>query len=130
MKVHTEIFEFSEKSNFDPIYGLQQAPFMNTFHPKPHLLLLKEERLQIISIETGLEISSWRFRYIIYCRLTRTGYVRQLQASLDFMYLGVLRSVKILVSFFKSDLKRKSATYLKRIPFIRSFEIKANQKVF
>ncbi|KAI8899536.1 colon cancer-associated protein Mic1-like-domain-containing protein [Globomyces pollinis-pini] len=81
------LFNLTKKVSFEPIRE-DNSIFINSTHNKPHVLILKNDRVEIISIETGLEISSWR--------MTQDGFIRQLKASTDFLFLGVLRSAKAL----------------------------------
>ena len=57
----TTIFELTERITFEPILAVYQSIFFSPFHIKPHLILLQEDRVDIISLETGINISSWRF---------------------------------------------------------------------
>ena len=81
-------FRLIEKSNFSPLDSLESI-FVSPNRLKPHLLLLKDDRLNIIGLETGLEISTWRLP---------EAYARQIQISTDFVFLGILKSSKEMVS--------------------------------
>lgn len=88
MHLILEVFELTEKVSFAPITDLSVSIFINPGHQKPHILLVKNDRVEIIRLNSGLNISSWRFN--------QSGYIRQIKLSTDFIYLGVLKSAKVL----------------------------------
>jgi hypothetical protein len=83
---HNGIFELIEKVQFVACKDLSFSIHLNASHSKPHLLLLKDGQVEIISLQSGLTLSTWRFA----CR----SFIRQIKLSSDFMYLGVLKTAK------------------------------------
>jgi hypothetical protein len=75
-------FRLIEKAKFDPLKSLESV-FVCANRSNSHLLLLKDEYLKIIEIESGLEISAWRLP---------EACARQIQISPDYVFLGILRS--------------------------------------
>jgi hypothetical protein len=80
-------FRIIEKFEFGPLKSLESVDVC-THRSNPYLLVLKGDRLKIIGLENGMEISTWR--------LTEAN-ARQIQISTDYVFMGILRSPKLLV---------------------------------
>jgi hypothetical protein len=82
------LFELSESVLFTPIHDIDMAIYFNPTHHKPHVLILKDDQMEALSADTGARMSLWN--------LPQAGFIRQVKVSLDFLYIGVLRSAKNL----------------------------------